>query len=76
MLFFDSMNDLISKAEGFANEIKFLLSGSTVFFLFPVIQRISLSEVSTKEVLLWRSSSRFNRLCEKCLFGSLFLGKL
>ena len=30
--FFDSMDDLISKTEGFPNEIKFLLSDLTVIF--------------------------------------------
>ena len=73
---FDSMEDLISKTEGFPYEIQFLISISTVFFLFSVIQMKSLLEESTKEVMLRRSFSRFSRLCEECLFGGLSLGKL
>ena len=32
--------------------------------------------MSTKEVMLRRSFSRFSRLCKECLFGGLCLGKL
>ena len=75
-LFQITMDDLTSKIEGFPIEIQFLFSISTVFFLFSVIQMISLLEVSIKEVMLRRSFSRFHRLCEECLFEGLSLGKL
>ena len=68
--FFDSMDDLISKTG------RFFKLDLDVFFLFSVIQMISLLEVSTKEVMLRRSFSRFSRFCEEWLFGSLSVGKL
>ena len=49
--FFDSMDDLISKTEGFPNDSYFLLPDSTEIFSSFCFQMISLSEASTKEVL-------------------------
>ena len=70
------MDELVLKKEGFPNEFYLLFSISTVFFLFSVIQMMSLLEVSTKEVMLRWSFLRFSRLCEECLSRALSLENL